>query len=45
MNSKERVIRTFEFNHPDRIPVDIWVLPAMRNTYGKIFEKINDSSD
>ena len=35
MESKERVIKTLEFGNPDRIPVDIWVLPAARLKYGK----------
>lgn len=38
MTSKERVIRTLEFNAPDRIPVDLWISPAARFKYGKKLE-------
>ncbi len=27
MNSRERMLRTLEFNHPDRVPRDLWALP------------------
>lgn len=27
MNSKERVKKALEFEYPDRVPRDIWVLP------------------
>ena len=40
MNSRERVVRTLEFNNPDRIPVDLWVLPATRLKYGPLFEDL-----
>ncbi|NUN96336.1 MAG: methyltransferase [Candidatus Omnitrophica bacterium] len=30
MDSRERVRRTLEFDHPDRIPRDLWVLPWAR---------------
>jgi uroporphyrinogen decarboxylase len=42
MNSKERVIKTLEFNNPDRIPVDLWVLPATQLKYGEEFDKMRD---
>lgn len=35
MDSRERVIRTLEFKHPDRLPVDLWTLPATFLRYGK----------
>lgn len=38
MTSRERVLRTLEFNSPDRIPVDLWVLPKARLTYGEAFD-------
>lgn len=40
MDSRERVIRTLEFQGPDRIPRDIWVLPAARLAYGKQLEEL-----
>ena len=35
MNSRERVLRTLAFKNPDRIPVDLWILPAARMEYGE----------
>ena len=35
MNSKERVIRTITFDHPDRIPINTWTMPSAINKYGK----------
>ncbi|MDR3710844.1 MAG: uroporphyrinogen decarboxylase family protein [Capsulimonadaceae bacterium] len=29
MTSRERVMRTLEFNHPDRVPRQVWLLPAV----------------
>ena len=40
MTSKERVLKTLSFDDPDRIPVDLWVLPVARMTYGKAFDDI-----
>lgn len=40
MNSRERVLRTLEFKGPDRIPIDLWTLPAAKNKYGEDFERI-----
>ena len=40
MDSRERVIRTLEFNHPDRLPVDLWTLPATFLQYGKALEDL-----
>jgi len=34
MTGRERVIRTLEFNHPDRVPRNLWTLPAV-----KMFQK------
>ena len=34
MTSRERVIRTLRFDSPDRIPTDIWFLPAVFDRYG-----------
>lgn len=42
MNSRERVIKTLEFNNPDRIPVDLWVLPSARAKYGDDFDRLLD---
>lgn len=35
MNSKERVIRTLRHQNPDRIPLDLWHLPATLMKYEK----------
>lgn len=40
MNSRERVIRTLEFNSPDRVAKDLWVLPATRMHYKEEFENL-----
>lgn len=40
MTSRERVLRTLEFNSPDRIPVDLWVLPRARLIHGKAFDTL-----
>lgn len=34
MTSRERVIKTLEFKGPDRLPVDLWVLPSASEKYG-----------
>ena len=33
MTSKERVIRTLKHDHPDRVPIDLWSLPATQAGY------------
>ena len=45
MTSRERVLRTLEFNSPDRIPVDLWVLPKARLTYGEAFDTLYHQSE
>ncbi|MGN0995048.1 MAG: uroporphyrinogen decarboxylase family protein [Butyricicoccus sp.] len=40
MTSRERVLRTLEFNSPDRIPVDLWVLPKARLVHGEAFDAL-----
>jgi uroporphyrinogen decarboxylase len=45
MTSKERVIRTLKFEKPDKIPVNLWCLPAARLKYGEALEKIVAESD
>jgi uroporphyrinogen decarboxylase len=42
MHSKERVIRTLRFQQPDRIPVDLWVLPALSIRYGDALQELLD---
>ncbi len=34
MTSRERVRRCLEFDHPDRVPRDLWTLPVVRLTSG-----------
>lgn len=29
MNSRERVYRTLKFDHPDRVPRDLWIIPSV----------------
>lgn len=38
MTSKERVVRTLKFDHPDKIPVQSWMLPEVIIKYGKTVE-------
>lgn len=45
MTSKERVLRTIKFQKPDRIPVDLWVLPAAYYRYGDRLRKLIDERD
>ena len=45
MTSKERVIKTINFQNPDRIPVDLWVLPAAQYQYGDELQKLIDARD
>lgn len=45
MDSRERVMRTLEFNHPDRIPLDLWILPATRMEYGEQLEAILETHE
>ncbi|WP_010258696.1 uroporphyrinogen decarboxylase family protein [Treponema primitia] len=34
MTGKERVLKTLEFKNPDKIPLDLWILPAANIKYG-----------
>jgi len=45
MDGRERVIRTLEFENPDRIPVDLWTLPATHLKYGKRLDEIMDRNE
>lgn len=45
MNSRERVLATLEFRNPDRIPMDVWVLPAARFEYGEKIDKIMEQKE
>ena len=40
MTGRERVLRTLAFQGSDRIPMDIWVLPAARLAHGEAFADI-----
>ena len=40
MTGRERVLRTLAFQGTDRIPMDMWVLPAARLHHGKAFEDL-----
>ena len=40
MTSKERVIATINFKGPDRIPIDLWPVPAVYLRYGKKMEEL-----
>jgi len=35
MTSRERIIRTLAFDKPDRLPLDLWLLPAAYDKYGE----------
>lgn len=45
MDSRERVLRTLEFRGPDRLPVDLWILPAAKMEYGDQLEQILDKHE
>jgi len=45
MTSKERVIRTLNFQTPDKLPVDLWVLPSANYQYGNDLQKLIDERD
>ena len=40
MTSKERVIAAIKFKSPDRIPIDIWPVPASFKRHGKNLERL-----
>ena len=40
MTGRERVLNTLAFRGSDRIPLDIWILPAARMAHGKAFEEL-----
>lgn len=40
MNGRERVLAAIEFRNPDRIPLDVWILPAAREEYGERLEQV-----
>ena len=40
MTSKERVYRTLDFETPDRIPVDLWILPAAEAFHGEALQEL-----
>ena len=40
MTGKERVLKTLTFQNPDRIPLDLWILPAARMQHGEALEAL-----
>lgn len=40
MTGKERVLKSLEFQKPDQIPIDLWILPAAKMKYGKELEDL-----
>ena len=40
MTSKERVIAAITFKNLDRIPIDVWAVPASFKRYGKKLEQL-----
>jgi len=40
MTARERVIAAITFNNPDRIPVDLWTVPAVHFRHGRNVTKI-----
>lgn len=40
MTGRERVIKTLEFDYPDRVPRDLWRLPAVEMTQEKELESL-----
>jgi uroporphyrinogen decarboxylase len=45
MTSKERVIRTLKYEQPDKVPVNLWCLPAAKLKYGDALEKLIAESE
>lgn len=45
MDSRERVLRTLAFDNPDRIPVDLWILPAARMEYKERLEQCLEENE
>lgn len=43
MTSRERVLRTLEFRAPDRIPLDIWLLPAAAQKYAGPLQELKEA--
>ena len=44
MTGKERVLKTIYFENPDKIPVDLWILPAARIEYGEKLQQVLDEN-
>lgn len=42
MTGRERVLNTLAFRGADRIPMDIWVLPAARLEHGAAFDRLQE---
>ena len=40
MESRERVRRAVTFDHPDRIPLDLWILPGISQRYDAQLDKL-----
>lgn len=40
MTGKERILNTINFTSPDRVAMDMWVLPAARMQYGQALETV-----
>lgn len=45
MTQKERVYKTLRFENPDKIPVDLWMLPAAQEEYGESLENLVTERD
>jgi uroporphyrinogen decarboxylase len=45
MTGRERVLKTLAFDNPDRVPLDVWVLPACRMQYGGALEALLQKYD
>jgi len=41
-SSREIVIRCLTFNHPDRLPRDLWTLPWAEKRFPQILSQIRD---
>lgn len=44
MTGKERILRSLNYENPDKIPMDMWILPAARNEYGERLEELLDEN-
>lgn len=45
MTGRERVLNTLSFQGADRIPVDLWILPAARMRHGEALDRLLEENE